>query len=48
MDEGIVKLPVNHPNKFVMNHDSAGFVQWDPFWKDQTIQLYGNFLRDFP
>ena len=25
----------------------TGVIKWDPFWGNETIQIYGN-LRDFP
>ena len=27
----------------VMSRDNAGVIKWDPFSRDETIQIYGNF-----
>ncbi len=25
-----------------------GLMKWDPFWRDQNMQMYGSILKDFP
>ena len=39
----------NQPNSWLVESclKFPGFIKWDPFWLNQTIQIYGNF-EGFP